>query len=126
MVASCITVLDEVDLAKNTIDKEIVNDPEKFHGIKLTPVKYRVNINMESFYEKMRKLLDLDDVNETENKRRYQPLVTIGFKLYCRHHEKMMKRMMREEHHNCTMLNVMLHENTSQNCFMKISVNWMQ
>ena len=126
MVASRITVLDELDLPKNTIDKEIVNDPEKLHGIKLTPVKYRVNINMESIDEKMRKLLDLDDVNETENKRRYQSLVTIGFKLYCRHHEKLMKRMKREEQHHCTMLNVMLQKNTSQNYFMKISANWMQ
>ena len=46
MVASCITVLDELDLPKNTIDKEIGNDPEKFHGIKLTSVKYRMNINI--------------------------------------------------------------------------------
>ena len=125
MVVSCITVLDELDLPKNTIDKEIVNDPEKFHGIKLTPVKYRVNINMESIDEKMRKLLDRDDVNETENKRRYQSLVLIGFNLYCRHHEKQKKRIKREELH-CIMLNVMLQENTSQNYFMKISANWMQ
>ncbi len=88
MVVSRITVRDELDLAKNTIDKEIVNHPEKFHRIKLTPVKYQLNINMESIHEKMRKLLDLDDMNETENKRRYQSLVTIGFNLYCRHHEK--------------------------------------
>ncbi len=40
MVASRITVLDELDLPENTIDKEIGNDPEKFHGINLTPVKY--------------------------------------------------------------------------------------
>ena len=72
MVASRITVLDELDLPENTIDKEIGNDPEKFHGINLTPVKYWVNINMESFYEKMRKLLYRDDVNETENKKRYK------------------------------------------------------
>ena len=83
MVASRLVAKDKLGLSGASIDKSIAKNPERFHKIKLEPKEYPSNVNMETFHEKLRKKLYDPKVSDEENKRRYNVLSLIGFKLYC-------------------------------------------
>ena len=72
----------QLGLPSNVVDKEIVNQPERFHGFQLAPVPYRDNTNMQSFADKLQELIKKLELSEAENKRRYNSLVQIGFRLF--------------------------------------------
>lgn len=93
MVASRLVAGNQLGLSTQVVDKSIAKDPATFHRITLVPSAYPINTNMEAFHERMKELLYNDKFDEVENKRRYNSLMHVGFRIYCEEHQGLMKKV---------------------------------